>query len=396
MIQRLKLMNFLSIFLLLFATLSFAGDPDYDSVANNLVNAALNVQPGESVLITGTPAEIKLLEALYVSVLKAGGQPVVQLNLPEANKRAIMEMPMEYLKLVPTTPLLMARSFDCQINATSTQDPALFADVPEERQALARKAGATLNHAFRGIRTRSVTLGQVGGIPTQAYAASQGADLTQMNSMFWKASNVNPNEMAESGKQITTLLDPGTIIKIKSDAGTNLTFNVDKFPARVNSGRTQDVLGLPGAAQAWLPAGEAFASIQSSSATGTLVVPHMQFRGMPITNLKLSYVDGKLTDVTADKNGEIIKNFLASSSDNIKDLSIVDFGLNPHSAPVGQYLSYEMGGVVTLGIGNNSWAGGINDADAGLTFHLPETDVWIDDKQLVKKGKLELVNDKEP
>lgn len=105
-----KLIDLFSIFmLLLFASFIFAENPDYDSIAKNAVTAALNVQPGETVLITGTPAELKLLEALYVAVSKAGGQPVVQLNLPEADKRAIMEMPIEYLKIVPTAPLLMAR-----------------------------------------------------------------------------------------------------------------------------------------------------------------------------------------------------------------------------------------------------------------------------------------------
>lgn len=386
-----KFIDLLSIFmLLLFASFSFAEDPDYDSIAKNTVTAALNVQPGETVLITGTPAELKLLEALYVAVSKAGGQAVVQLNLPEADKRAIMEMPIEYLKIVPTAPLLMARSFDCQINATSIQDPTLFANVPEERQALARKAGATLSHAFRSLRTRTVTIGQTGGIPTKAYADSQGADHVQMSSMFWKATNVSPGEIAQSGKQVTTILNPGTVIKISSPAGTNLSFNVDKYPARINSGRTEDVLGFSGPAQAWLPAGEAFASVQSSSATGILVVPHTQFRGMDIDNLKLNYVNGKLTGVTAEKNGEIIQKFLDSSSENIKDLSIVDFGLNPNSSPLGKYLSFEMGGVVTLGIGNNAWAGGVNDADAGLTFHLSDTDVWVGDKQLIRKGKLEL------
>lgn len=214
-----------------------------------------------------------------------------------------------------------------------------------------------------------------------------------MSEMFWKATNVSPNEIAQSGKHITTILNPGTVIKISSPAGTNLSFNVDKYPARINSGRTEDVLGFTGPAQAWLPAGEAFASVQSSSATGTLVVPHTQFRGMDVDNLKLSYVNGKLTGVTAEKNGEIIQKFLDSSSENIKDLSIVDFGLNPNSSPLGKYLSFEMGGVVTLGIGNNAWAGGANDADAGLTFHLPDTDVWIGDKQLIKKGKLELTHE---
>jgi hypothetical protein len=47
-----------------------------------------------------------------------------------------------------------------------------------------------------------------------------------------------------------------------------------------------------------------------------------------------------------------------------------------------------MGGMVTLGLGNNSWAGGENDSDAALTLHVPGTTLSIDGKTIVKDGKL--------
>ena len=52
------------------------------------------------------------------------------LNLPRANKRAIMETSMEHLKRTPTAGLLQARMADAFINVASVQDPKLFADVP--------------------------------------------------------------------------------------------------------------------------------------------------------------------------------------------------------------------------------------------------------------------------
>src|SRR5262249_17723244 len=219
-----------------------AAEPNLDSIANRLVNASLAVQPGESVLITGTPAEIPLMEALVVAVSKAGGQPIVSLNLPNANKRALMETPMEYLKLPPTANLLLGRSVDCTINAGSVQDPTLLADVPEERLAAARQGGATLNQAINVIRNRSINLGQVGGIPTEAYAKSIGADYAQLTDMFCRAIDVDANQLAQSGQRITAMLTPGTNIKVTSAAGTNLTLKADRRPARINAGRMSDVM----------------------------------------------------------------------------------------------------------------------------------------------------------
>jgi hypothetical protein len=53
-------------------------------------------------------------------------------------------------------------------------------------------------------------------------------------------------------------------------------------------------------------------------------------------------------------------------------LSIVDVGVNPDSKPFpgSDYASWEMGGMVTLSTGNNSWAGGSIEASGGLNFHL--------------------------
>ena len=68
----------------------------------------------------------------------------------------------------------------------------------------------------------------------------------------------------------------------------------------------------------------------------------------------------------------------------------IDLGLNPRSrTPTGSsYYSWEMGGMVTLGLGNNSWAGGENDSDAALALHVPGTTLSINGKTIVKDGKL--------
>ena len=92
---------------LLLCTSAYAANPGYDNIAANLVNQSLAVQPGEIVVISGGPTEIDLMGAIQVAVSKAGGQPVLSINLPDANKRSVMETPMENLQQLPTANLLM-------------------------------------------------------------------------------------------------------------------------------------------------------------------------------------------------------------------------------------------------------------------------------------------------
>ena len=139
-----------------------ADESNYDAIADSMVNESLSVQPGELVVISGNPSEIDLMAALQVAVSKAGGQSLISLNIPEANKRAVMEMPIEHMAQLPTQNLLVAKMTDVFINVGSVQDPDLFADVPEERLAAFRQSGLPLTRAFNNMRFRSATLGQTG------------------------------------------------------------------------------------------------------------------------------------------------------------------------------------------------------------------------------------------
>ncbi len=101
------------------------------------------------------------------------------------------------------------------------------------------------------------------------------------------------------------------------------------------------------------------------SANGTLVVPEHSFRGKKIKNLKLTFTNGRMSGITADENLEDFKKSLDMSTGYKDVLSLVDIGINPNSKPMSGsgYHSWEMGGMVSLVMGNNSWAGGNVKAD---------------------------------
>jgi len=163
---------------------------------------------------------------------------------------------------------------------------------------------------------------------------------------------------------------------------------VDQFPARTNVGRTADVHAATGPSSVWLPAGEAYTS--TKDANGVLVIPWTSFRGNEIKNLKLTFKNGEMTEFSADSNAKVLKDYFAASSPKTKQLSLISLGLNPNSkSPAGShYFSWEMGGMVTIVLGNNSWAGGDNDSDAGVTFHAIGTSLSIDGKAVVENGSL--------
>jgi len=371
---------------------STSGQPDYDAIAHKIVNYALEVKPGEVVIITGTPAEMNLLGALVVEVSKAGGKPSVEVNIPKANKRVLMETPIEYLGMTNTYTLMKLRAVDCIINTGSIQDMKLFADVPEERIAASRKSNHLFSDESNRAHFRSVGLGQTGGIPTVAYAESMGANYEDMITMFWKSLDVDYDKLLGMGKAITKELKPNSEIKISSEAGTNLTLRISDIPARINCGRCAENISAYGPASVWLPAGEAYACVDPASASGTVVIPSMDFRGNAVKNLKITFNNGRITDLTADENSELILKNLEMSTGDKDVLSLIDIGINPNSQPIkdSDHYSWEMAGMVTVSIGNNSWAGGDVVSDNAMIFHLANSTLSVNGNNIISKGQLEL------
>ena len=362
----------------------------YNETAERIVNQSLGVKPGEIVLINGSVNDIELMGAMQIAVNKAGGDPLLQLNIPKANKRSVMETPVEYLGQTRTSQLMLVRMVDAVINVNSIEDPDLFADVPEERLAATREGGAPLNAAFANASVRTVTLGQTGGVPTDAYAKSINADPKAMKDMFWKAVSVEPDALAMTARKISSMLAPGTTARLKTGDGTDLTFAIGMHESRVNAGRVADVGASSGPASVWLPAGEAYTCIDLDSANGTLVVPTTQFRGKNVKNLKISFRDGRMTELSAGSNEKMLQEFFAATDEATKRLSVISIGLNRESQPLkgSDYRSWEMGGMVTLGLGNNSWAGGDNDANGAFSTHLTGATLEVGQAKVVSDGAL--------
>jgi leucyl aminopeptidase (aminopeptidase T) len=374
--------------LILFQVISAQSKSDYISIADNIVNTSLNVQPGEMVVINGSQSMLTLMHEIYVEVHKAGGKAVMQVEIPEAEKRVLMETPIEYLKKPNAYLTTQARTVDCFVNLNTTPDATLFDDVPEERFAAQRQAAQQLNQARKNAHYRSVSLGQVGGIPTYSYAQSVNAEIYDMLEMFWHAVDSDYKTMSAQAKNLAKKLEVGTEIHVTSLAGTDITFVLGNKEARINCGMTYETTRPSGPANTWLPAGEVYSSVDPISANGVIVIPKMEFRGTIIKNLKMEFDKGRIVMLSADENAAVLQKAMDVSKGMKDVLSIFDIGLNPDSRPIGDYLSYEMAGIVTLGIGDNSWTGGDVESDFSFSFHLKDATVKTNEHYIVTKGEL--------
>lgn len=330
---------------------------DYDQIAKLVITQVAELQPGEVVLIRGSAESLEILEALVAATFIAGGHAIPMIDFPGARIKIAQEASMEFLLQERTADLALLESLDVLIEATPGFTSAVLSlDIPMERRIAAQDGRGSYYEAVSSSSHREVYIGQSSGVPTRAFAEDIGADFEEMEDIFWRAVVVPPEELRIISAEIASVMTAGAKVHLTGPNGTNLTFTLSDEPVRINTGRVSEKERESGPAEVFLPAGEFAACVDVSSANGVVVAPVYRFRFQDVIGLSLTFENGIVTDMSADSGGEPLREFLDTLDEPSLALSLVNIGLNSESQviPSSSYRSWEMGGVVTVFMGDNT------------------------------------------
>ncbi|MEE9231070.1 MAG: aminopeptidase [Acidobacteriota bacterium] len=362
-------------------------------IATRIVNDVLEVKPGETIQVNTDLSNLELTEELALTIRRSGAFPLIVYGSARLTRRILQETPEAYLASTPTFQVKMLRVVDGMINLASPESPAMFAQVPEHRLMLVRKANQTVAARIQASPLRTVTLGNA-GIPSKQQAKFYGTSLEKLERYFWNAVDADPDELQARGERVRAALQDARTLRLTSAEGTNLTMKLVGRPIVLNSGilEPQAVDREHQARNAWLPAGEAYTSPLETAADGVVKVKVAQYRGIKIEDLTLKFREGRVIKVSAAKGAEVLEEALALASGDKDRIAVIDIGLNPKSRliPGSSFRSYEMEGLVTLGIGGLVWAPTENQSDFQATFFLPNATLEADGRIIVKDGKLKI------
>ncbi len=113
-------------------------------------------------------------------------------------------------------------------------------------------------------------------------------------------------------------------------------------------------------------------------------------RDKEIDGLTLTFQKGKLTSMSAKSGIETFKGIYDAAETGKEEFAYIDLGINPNVPlkPASKFIAWMPAGMVTIGIGNNIWAGGENKNPLGYPFFLPGSTLKVDGKVLVENGIL--------
>jgi leucyl aminopeptidase (aminopeptidase T) len=210
--------------------------------------------------------------------------------------------------------------------------------------------------------------------------------------LFWESVNIDYTALQAAGERARTALT-GKELEITHPNGTNLKVNIEAKPAYISDGVISEDDVAKGNYDVFLPAGEAAVITASGSGSGKFIVEKGYFGGKEMHNVAFNFENGKLTSFTGEGEGfEAFKKDYDARGEGKDVLSFVDIGINENYklAPNSKYGNWVSAGMVTIGTGNNTWAGGSNTVPFGTEGHLAGCTVKIDGKVIVENGVLKI------
>ena len=362
-------------------------------IATKLVNECANIKEGEIVLISGGVNNIELLEDISTEVHKLGAFPIVSINTDRMTKKYFEEVPTKYDSKFPHLSLKLASIIDASISVSSNEDQSLLADVSPKRLSVIRESNIVIGKVWfeKGIKT--VSLGN------NLYPTADRAEMFNMKQedlvkVFWSGVNSDYKELQKIGSYIKKILNTGNVLEISNTNGTNLKVNIENRPIHISDGiiTDEDIIQGGTGCEVWLPAGEVYLTPVLGTAEGKVLIEKDFVQGKEIKNLELIFKAGKLISIKAESGLKKIKEIYDAAGEGKDLLSFIDIGINPNinSMEDNNMVAWMQSGMITIGTGINTWAGGDIESDYSSAFFLKGCNLKVDSKILIENGKLKL------
>jgi leucyl aminopeptidase (aminopeptidase T) len=253
------------------------------------------------------------------------------------------------------------------------------------------QASAPATDLFISRKIRQVGIGN-GLYPTEARAKQFGITYGELSDMFWNGMNVDYLALEATGNSLKKLFEAGSVVHITNPNGTDFKVNISGRKAIVLDGimTDEDIReGITGV-QVYLPAGEVAMSPVPGTAEGKIVVNSDFGSGVEAKDITLVFQKGKLVSMTAKSGIERLEELYGAFAEGKEDFSSIDIGINPNVSiiPGSKLACWMPAGMITIGIGNNLFAGGDNKSLFGYSFHIPGCTMTVDGKILVDGGTL--------
>jgi aminopeptidase len=282
-------------------------DPRVEKLAALLTHYCVSVQPGDRVLIMGSYPAMPLVKATYRQVLRAGGNPMVQMQDDEFQEILYKEASDEQLQFVPEPVKLTSKTFECRIAIRGATNTRLLSAVDPQKQRLRQVALKEVMDIFMQ-RSAAGDFRWTGTLfPTDAFAQEADMSLSDYEDFVYGACHVDKDDPAAEW------------LRVSREQQRLVDWLKGKDQVRVQGPNVDLSLSIAGRTfinsdgKRNMPSGEVFTGPVEDSVNGWVRFSYPAIvAGREITGVELTFKEGRVVEATAAKN----EGFLLSALDS--------------------------------------------------------------------------------
>lgn len=272
-------------------------DPRVDKLAQILVRYSTEVQPGDWVLIRGSVAALPLVQATVREVVRAGGNPTLQLEHDEISEILLRESSDEQLAWLAPYEQMMAEQVDVRIGIYGASNTRALSGVDPKRQQVMQNARRHLSKIYRDRSAAGTHRWTLTQFPTPAYAQEADMSLADYEDFIYAATYADQEDPVACWQQVhdtqQRLVDwlKGKDQVVVRGPNVDLTLSI--------AGRT--FINSDGKRN--MPSGEIFTGPVEDSVNGWIrfTFPAI-YNGREVEGIELRFEEGKVVEATARKN----------------------------------------------------------------------------------------------
>ena len=318
------------------------------AISDMVVQTCMDIRRGENVLIVCDPTTAEIGQSLHIATQKR-------------SERVLL--------------IVMPRS-----RHHGEEPPSPVAALMRQQQVVIAATKYSLTHtkAVRQALKDGARVATMPGMTFELY--TEGGMTSDFQEVKRRISN------------IANFLRRRRIINVKSESGTDVTFEVNWRDWKLDD---NGICNRPRMLTN-LPAGKVFILPKEGTMNGTIVIDGSWDSTLIDEPVEFIVEDGTVIDVKGGSlaatirqaYGEVAKKLKTKDRESVWTVAEFGFGMNPNARLVGNVLEDEKRmGSCYFSIGDNSGLGGSSNAGIHISGVLAEPSVWLDDTCLTESGE---------
>lgn len=287
-------------------------DPRIEKLAHSIINYAIELQPGEKVLIEVNGLEIPLAQALVRHAYEAKGLPFLSVNNHTLLRELLKGMSKEQAQAMATWDLARMKEMDAYVGIRAGENANELSDVPGDKMSIYQKDYLRTVTDHRVSHTKWVVM----RYPNASMAQLANKSIEGFEDFYFDVCNLDYAKMSVAMTPLIELMDRTDKVRI-TGPGTDLTFSIKGMKAIKCDGHMN------------IPDGEVYTAPLRESVNGRLSynTPSL-YQGFTYENIVLEFKDGKIIKATANDTQRIEEIF--NTDEGARYIGEFAIGVNPY------------------------------------------------------------------